>query len=79
MGIKVYIAIFERSRNALSQTIAFLSTLLMSAALAGSLGLACFQRRPPAGPRNRHPAIRHDVGKTSKRAGTLNDPRKQKG
>jgi hypothetical protein len=34
--------------------------------------------RPP-GSRNRHPATRHDVGKTVKRAGTLNDPRKQKG
>jgi hypothetical protein len=34
--------------------------------------------RPP-GSRNRHPAIRHDVGKTIKRAGTLKDPRKQKG
>jgi hypothetical protein len=34
--------------------------------------------RPP-GSRNRRPATRHDVGKTAKRAGTLNDPRKQKG
>jgi len=32
--------------------------------------------RPP-GSRNRRPATRHDVGKTVKRAGTLNDPRKQ--
>jgi len=32
--------------------------------------------RPP-GSKNRHPATRHDVGKTVKRAGTLNDPRKQ--
>jgi hypothetical protein len=34
--------------------------------------------RPP-GSRNRRPATRHDVGKTTKRAGTLKDPRKQKG
>jgi hypothetical protein len=32
--------------------------------------------RPP-GSRNRRPAPRYDVGKTVKRAGTLNDPRKQ--
>jgi hypothetical protein len=32
--------------------------------------------RPP-GSKNRHPATRHDVGKTVKRAGTLNDPRKR--
>ena len=34
--------------------------------------------RPP-GSRNRHPATRHDVGKTVKRAETLKDPRKQTG
>ena len=34
--------------------------------------------RPP-GSKNRHPAARHDVGKTVKRAETLKDPRKQTG
>jgi DDE superfamily endonuclease len=34
--------------------------------------------RPP-GSKNRHPATRHDVGKTVKRAETLKDPRKQTG